>query len=61
MNRQKRKVVEKYMRQYNELINSTINKNNAEIYRNLHAFLAPHKEGKVAPVDFEKNTKGLTI
>ena len=49
------------MRQYNDLINTTINKNNAEIYRNLHAFLAPHKEGKVAPVDFEKNTRGLNI
>jgi len=49
------------MKQYNELINTTIDKNNADIYRNLKEFLCKGKHEIDSVVPFDENTKGLSI
>lgn len=55
----KRKIVDRYMKQYHQLINKTISKNNNEIYAELLAFLSPQKMGFAA--GFEEGVKGLII
>lgn len=50
------------MRQYDELIKTTIRRNNDDIYNDLLQFLAPAKMGiENSNVKFDPDTKGLTI
>ena len=49
------------MEQFNKLINSTIDKNNVDIYRNLKEFLCRGKHEIDSIVTFDENTKGLSI